>query len=1289
MTPAASLPRAPRAVRSGSALRFACESIERRLLMCALPHENLPPAPAFDWAVEQREAALLDGPEGGPEATSIVWSNRGQASDNFAATFGTRANTARAVVDAALNHWERVITSWNRADGTTTLQVNISMGGGGFGGAGAPAGAAPADGKPRTGSFTLTTGNNDGDPNSSNGWYLDPNPNDHTEFNTAIIDAFAGRGTGLGPDLYSVVVSELTHVLGLISDKNNNGGSWNGYLLESSGFLTNTNVVDNAEGGGSFGRFWTFNGPTVDHLMTTYNSGDATSASWGNIVHSAGIRSTQLSFGGQNWQGADDVGNAIFSGSERTIPSWAVAHVLRDAYGYSIADPEQFDTFYANLNRTTGALTVRGGDFQDTGGVSNDDITINVDGSELVVSVNVSNDVPGTRHLSGAGNLPAWTTRFPLADVNSIVVNADAGNDAITVSGLGSGMPMTINAGDGDDFIDVGGGDFDTNILSNITIIAGAGTDDVVVIDLTDGFGSDTYNISATQLAKTFVPTVLSWNPTNAETFALIGSGNDDAINLTGASSLMSYTLGGNGGTDTVNIGNGDFDGFINGAVTVSGGAGNDTVIVDDTSDTGNDTYQVAGNQFEKTTFGTGSLRALNGTELMVVNGSDGNNTYSVPQLSSFLDLTLNGGTGGDDFTGFFNNNFDANLLSSVTFNGGAGSDSVTVNDQAGPGLVYNLDNNSLDKGGAGVLNYAACEAFTLNCNAGDNDINVLSTFSNCPLTVNGNSGDDTLNVGGAGTFMLNFGSDISFNGGGGTGDDVSISDAGFAGTGTYTVTNGHVALPFNAADVFHAAAETLIVAGSQGDNVFNVNQNHVLALIAGEGGDDTINVGNGNFAANITADVIVLGGAGADVAFVQDALVNTSDVWTVTTNGVTKSTASASMVTSFFGPTIDAVVVNAGGGNATFNVNGIGSSTTSQDLTINAGGGDDTFNVAMAGGSLSGAIHGDVAVNGDAGADHLYINDTSDAGNDNYTTNSTALTKSDWAHALAIAAVESKTLDANGGANVVTVTGAHDNTVIRGNGGADTIDVQGNLAGTYVTVDGGAGLDAVVVNSDVLGGARVQFNDAQDLAALRVYNGGTARLNAGGNRLITTNILDVTGSGVVNLTDNAMVVDYAGASPLATIQSQLNSGFAAGAWNGSGINSSTAAAGTSTAVGYAEASEVFAAFPAAFEGASVDNTSVLLKHTFYGDTDLSGNVNLQDFNRLAANFGQSPRRWVHGNFDFDNDVDLPDFNRLAANFGATGLGPDARLGTEEELPSLEDLTRPASRRGGLSDDFT
>jgi hypothetical protein len=157
--------------------------------------------------------------------------------------------------------------------------------------------------------------------------------------------------------------------------------------------------------------------------------------------------------------------------------------------------------------------------------------------------------------------------------------------------------------------------------------------------------------------------------------------------------------------------------------------------------------------------------------------------------------------------------------------------------------------------------------------------------------------------------------------------------------------------------------------------------------------------------------------------------------------------------------------------------------------------------------------------------------------------------------------------------------------------------------------------------------------------------------------------------AGTLDLEDNVVIIDYAGSSLIDAIDSLITSGYSAAAnpnyWTGSGITSSTAAAAAGSAtyktgVGFAEnvtgGSDGLAL--TTFEGQSVDSTTVLIKYTYYGDCNLSGQVGLPDFNRVAGNFGQSPRRWVHGDFNFDNAINLTDFNSLAANFGQGALGP-------------------------------
>lgn len=174
------------------------------------------------------------------------------------------------------------------------------------------------------------------------------------------------------------------------------------------------------------------------------------------------------------------------------------------------------------------------------------------------------------------------------------------------------------------------------------------------------------------------------------------------------------------------------------------------------------------------------------------------------------------------------------------------------------------------------------------------------------------------------------------------------------------------------------------------------------------------------------------------------------------------------------------------------------------------------------------------------------------------------------------------------------------------------------------------------------------------EVGTLDIRGGARVLLSGGGDKVVRAGALEMYGSGRLDLSDNAAIIDYSGTSPLAAIQNLLDIGYNNGGWNAVGIISSTAAANAGHALGYAEASSIFSSFPAQFAGQFVDNSSILIRYTRYGDADLSGNVNLTDFNRQAANFGSTSALWNQGDFNYDNMVNLADFNLLAANFGLT-----------------------------------
>ena len=190
------------------------------------PHEQL--------AMEQLEGRVL--------LSTIAWTNRGNAnndSDGFNGVFAGNATTARGVVDAALLSWQNVIASFNYVGGNLndTYQITVNMQASGTS-LGASAGPTKGqNGKPSEGAAMIGRGNDgpdvdtdvdgDGRPDAVGdglGWFLDPTPQESSEFLGTINNAFSGQAPTLNPDgtpnpiasqadLYSVVLHEFGHAL--------------------------------------------------------------------------------------------------------------------------------------------------------------------------------------------------------------------------------------------------------------------------------------------------------------------------------------------------------------------------------------------------------------------------------------------------------------------------------------------------------------------------------------------------------------------------------------------------------------------------------------------------------------------------------------------------------------------------------------------------------------------------------------------------------------------------------------------------------------------------------------------------------------------------------------------------------------------------------------------------------------------------------------------------------------------------------------------------------------------
>src|SRR5262249_13624021 len=161
------------------------------------------------------------------------------------------------------------------------------------------------------------------------GWFVDPTPTDHSEFADLIINPFAGQASFASPiilqqDLYTVVASEMQHVLGITSDPRcrfqQDPNNYINQLLDANGNPINDWKYVTADDQGNMtarGTLWGFTGPSVNALLTS-NNGGITGADTGVPTHVALPQATGSVNG---FYGVYDTGTASGFAGIRLIPS--------------------------------------------------------------------------------------------------------------------------------------------------------------------------------------------------------------------------------------------------------------------------------------------------------------------------------------------------------------------------------------------------------------------------------------------------------------------------------------------------------------------------------------------------------------------------------------------------------------------------------------------------------------------------------------------------------------------------------------------------------------------------------------------------------------------------------------------------------------------------------------------------------------------------------------------------------------------------------------------------------
>ena len=683
-----------------------------------------------------------------------------------------------------------------------------------------------------------------------------------------------------------------------------------------------------------------------------------------------------------------------------------------------------------------------------------------------------------------------------------------SGNDLL----FGQAGADTLNGGAGNDLLFAGdGNDILTGGPGNDQVFGQAGDDRMIWnpgdgSDLFEGGdGNDTAEINGGNGAETFAitangsrvrldgvtPAPFSLDIGTTESLVLHAGGGDDVITAgNGLASLISLTLDGGDGNDSITGGDGA-DTLIGGKGDdlISGGRGNDLAQLGD----GNDTF--VWNPGD----GSDTVDGGAGFDTLLFNGANVNENFNIAKNGGGVTLTRDVG----------NITMTLSNMGKLEIVARGGADVITIGDLGGTS-VKEVDLDLSGAGSGSPVGDGAADNVIVNGTANNDRINITGAGAeisvtglpaavningaegaNDRLTVNGLGGNDAINAGALPAGIIGLTID------GGAGNDTITGSQGadtlIGGDGDDTVIGGR--------------GDDVAFLGS-GNDRFVWNPGDGSDIVEGQDGVDTLQFNGSN--ANENIDVSANGGRVRlfrDVGNVTMDLNSIEQIAIATLGGEDNVT-----VDDLTGTGVATVFVQLGSP-----AGGAGDGQKDK-VNVNGTAGNDTIRIATAGAAV--VVSGLAAktdVNGiDAGLDTLTVN---------------GLGGDDVINASGLHAGQ-MILTINGGDGNDTITGSAGNDIVVGGRGND-LALLGGGNDTYVwnpgdgsdTVDGQAGVDTLQFN-----GANV--SEKIDISAIgsrarltRDVGNVTMDLNSmetidvaalGGADTLTVN--DLTGTGVKNV---------------------------------------------------------------------------------------------------------------------------------------------------------------------------
>jgi hypothetical protein len=692
---------------------------------------------------------------------------------------------------------------------------------------------------------------------------------------------------------------------------------------------------------------------------------------------------------------------------------------------------------------------------------------------------------------------------------DSVTINGLGGADTIAVKSTGqrAGVTVTLNAGSGNDLIQIGDAASPPALLVNcpqhIVVDGGSETDSLGFVDTAET-RANTYTADNTAFS-TSLAGFGGADYANIEGLTIFAGQSDDHIVATstvlgrwlnldpqsGSNQVEvraaggDVTVHGGAGPDSVQLGSMTGGGLntLKGAFTFnesSGAGGSDSLTLHDETNVLDDTYTITSSTFSRT---NAADLPLTGFDAVDVHGGTGNKVFFVNELVSSKRLNL---FGGDDVWIANSTGNASNVTGPISI---VGFSRLYWDDDDNSELVnYTITSTTIARTNSTTVTYSDVHEVNFYATQGANTFNFDSTE---PISyyAYGNDGNDTFNVG-----HWNFRQEISpftsviLSGQGGA-DSINLNDINpgdidvwkLSATSAYK-TRFDIDTTFTSGIVdFDLSYESLVLNGSPwGSGVICYSTYAPTTLNLGDG-DDSVNIGYGDLDANILGPVQVLGQGGNDTVYFDDRNDTTGYRWHVSPTLLTKNSSTfpyLALTPAMAWETTESIQLDCSGGNDTVNMLGTASGVST---VVQGNDGNDlvTFGAAF---SVSGTpdlntIQGPVGVDGGAGSDSIVANDSSSAYASFYTfpQPSAPLQRLGMADITAVTPIASFTLNAATGSNTINInrspTTTTGNLIVNAGDGNDTIN-QGldigwltNISG-HLTINGQNGFDNLYVNN-------------------------------------------------------------------------------------------------------------------------------------------------------------------------------------------------------------------------------